>query len=242
MLLIVSLQGRSEAVLPTFDAVNATLSEIRNAIMETQWAKEIALAIESIDQLKNTYDELLRFHSGLDDYFKSLIGDPLKNLLDLGKNKMSDVFMDFGFITPQIELINESPDPANIRTALETVTGEIPDSAFRPYIPFEEMQVVSGYQYAQAIRKASQQTRTAANDLSNQARSASPKGAARLGVEATSQMLLVEQQNQEALAKLIELQATHVEQVSREEKRYERERVKYMEDVQRGLETLWEVQ
>ncbi len=111
----------------------------------------------------------------------------------------------------------------------------------RPYIPFEEMQVVDGYQTAQEIRNAGTMTREAADALSAQAKVASPKGAARLGVEASTKMMLLQQQNHEALAKIIELEATKVEQVSREEKRYERERIQYMNDFSRAVDSLWEV-
>ncbi len=241
LLLCSSAAGRSYATMPTFDAVNAALSEVRNAIMKTEWAKEITIAIQTFDQLKDTYHEVLRFHEGLDDYFQSFIGDPVKSLFNLGRSSASGAFTDFGFITPQIEIVSSNPDPGNIRNALERITGEIPDSEMRPYIPFEEMQVVDGYQTAQAIRQAGTETREAADALSAQARVASPKGAARLGVEASTKMMLLQQQNHEALAKIIELEATKVEQVSREEKRYERERLQYMNDFSRALDSMWEV-
>jgi len=241
LVLTAGLSSRSYATMPTFDAVNAALSEIRNAILQTEWAKDLALAMERLQQLKATYSELLRFHSGLDDYFRSFLGDPLNKLFDLRGSKARDAFVDFGFITPQIEIVESRSEPGNIRDALEQITGEIPDSELRPYIPFEEMQVVSGYQTAQEIRKAGELTREAAEDLSMQAQSASPKGAARLGVEASTQMMVLEQQNQEAMAKLIELQATSIAQVSREEKRYERERLRYMQEFNSALDSIWEV-
>ena len=43
-------------------------------------------------------------------------------------------------------------------------------------------------------------------------------------------MMVLSQQNQEVLAKILELQAVQVEQVSREEKRLESERLKYLDD------------
>ena len=122
--------------------------------------------------------------------------------------------------------------------AIETMTGTIPDSEERPYIPFEESQVVAAFQQAQEIRDAGANTRDAAEQLATQAKDASPKGATRLGVEAQAQMIQLSQQNQEALAKIIELEATQVEQVSRDEKRYERERLKYMDQFKSGIETL----
>lgn len=233
--------GRTEAALPTFDAVNAALNELRNALMQSQFAQDIALALERLRQLQATYQELLRFHAGLDDFFEVVIGDPFREVLRWGRSRVRDAFRDVGRFTPQIEIWQGSSEPQDIRYALEQITGEIPESGARPWIPFEEMQVVEGFQTAQEIRGAGQSTRDAAQAIADQAKSASPKGAARLGVEAQAQLIQLSQQNQEALAKLIELEATQVEQVSREEKRYERERLRYMERFLEGLETLGRV-
>ncbi|MDP2643552.1 MAG: hypothetical protein Q8P24_01290, partial [Desulfobacterales bacterium] len=80
-------------------------------------------------------------------------------------------------------------------------------------------------------------TRAAARAISEQAKTVSPKGAARLQSQALSHVIELNQQNQEAMAKLIELEATQIEQVSREEKRLERERIKYMDDAKWYLQT-----
>ena len=226
------------AGLPTFDAVNAALNEIRNQLMQVQFIKDYALALERLEQLKATYLELLRFHSGLDDFIEVFVGDPLKEIMGFGRTRVRDAFLDFGWITPKIEILNEAPEPREMRGALEEITGSIPTSQTRPYIPFEEMQVVEGFQFAREVREAGESTRNAAKQISLEAKTASPKGAARLGVEAMAKMVLLSQQNQEALAKLIELQATQVEQTSREEKRYEQARIEYMEEFRQGIETL----
>lgn len=235
---LLSFQGRLEATFPTFDAVNASLSEIRNDLMQSQFAQDIALGMQRLEQLKAAYSELLRFNSGLDNVFEVLVGDPLGGIVKRGSLRARDAFNEFGWMQPKIELLEGSSHPADIRSALEDITGEIPASAERPYIPFEEMQVVDGFQLAREIRDAGADTRDAAQQISTQAETASPKGAARLGVEAMSQMMLLSQQNQEALAKMIELEATQVEQVSRDEKRFERERLRYMREFQEGLESL----
>jgi len=235
---LISFQGISQAALPTFDAINAALNEVRNTLMQSQFAQDIALALQRLEQLKATYNELLRFHAGLDEFIDVWIGDPLKELQRLGESAVHDAFFDFGWITPKIEILEGSSEPQGIRQALEDITGSIPDSEARPYIPFEEAQVVSGFQFAKEIEDQGEATRQAAQDLITQAKAASPKGAARLGVQAMSQSMLVSQQNQEALAKLIELTATQVEQVSREEKRYERERLNYMKEFQESLKNL----
>ena len=204
--------------------------------MQSQFAQEIALAAQRLEQMKAQYMELLRFNSGWDDVFSSFIGDPLKKIFGPGIPSARDAFSDFGWITPQIEMLAESREPRDIRASLEAITGKIPDSKARPYIAFEEVQVVEGFQLAQEIRQSGGQTRDGARLISEQAKTASPKGAARLQAEALSQVMVLTQQNREATAKLLELQATQVEQVSREEKRLELERQRYMEDANQYLE------
>jgi len=212
------------------------LNEIRNALMQSQFAQDIAVAIESLNQLKAQYLELLRFNSGLDDFLQTFIGDPLKGFLNQNRGTVRDAFVEFGWITPQIEMMETSTSPADIRSSLEAITGKIPASNTRAYIPFEEIQVVEGFQMAQQIREAGTDTRDAAKSISEQAKTASPKGAARLQTEALSKMMVLNQQNQEAMAKLLELEATQVEQVSREEKQIETERLKYMDDASSYLD------
>ena len=236
--LCLAFQKSSDAALPTFDAINAALNELRNTLMQSQFAQDIALSLQRLEQLKATYQELLRFHSGLDEFFEVFVGDFTKEFFQVGRQKVRDAFIEFGWVTPKIEFLNQATEPQDIRSVLEEITGEIPNSEVRPYIPFEEMQVVEGFQFAREIREGGKNTRNAAKQISLQAKTASPKGAARLGVEAMAQMVLLSQQNQEALAKLIELQATQVEQTSREEKRYEQARIEYMEEFRQGIETL----
>ena len=236
-----SFTPKVNAEMPVIDAVNAALNELRNSLMQSQFTQDIALAMERLETLKATYSELIRFHSGFDDFFHVLIGDPMKKIFYGGRTNAQNAFSDFGWFSPKIEILNQAAGPEDIRTALEEITGPIPDSEARPYIPFEEMQVVDGFTQAAEIRIQGNMTREAAEQIRSQAKSASPKGAARLGVEAMSQVIVLTQENQEALAKLIELEATQVEQVSREEKREERERLRYMEEFRDALQTLWEV-
>ncbi len=230
LILMLAASGVTRADLPTIDAVNAALNQLRNALMQSQFAQEIAMATEQISQLQSQYLELLRVHSGFDDIFHALVGDSFKNLFRSGNGSLRDAFTDFGWVTSDVEILNQASGPADIRSSLEAITGKIPASHQRPYIPFEEMQVVEGFQLAQEIRGGSEATRDAASSISQQAQTASPKGAARLNAEALSQVMILSQQQQEALAKLIELEAVQVEQVSREEKRLEWERTKYLDD------------
>ena len=230
VILLAAAGNAAYATMPTFDAVNATLNELRNVLMQSQFAQDIAVALDQLERVKAQYQELIRFNSGLDSVFKVFVGDSYRNLFRSGNTGLRDAFGDFGGITPNIEILGQASSPQDIRTSLEAITGAIPESSERPYIPFEEMQVVEGFQFAQEIRKAGDETRDAAQSISEQAQTASPKGAARLGTEALSRMMILSQQNQEVLAKILELQAVQVEQVSREEKRLESERLKYLED------------
>ncbi|HRK61724.1 MAG TPA: hypothetical protein PLY88_04150 [Candidatus Omnitrophota bacterium] len=214
--------------MPTFDAVNAALNELRNVLMQSQFAQDMAGALERLNQLKAQYLETLRFNSGIDDVISLFNGSSLPPFPRGAE--VSDAFWDFSAVVPHFERLENSSGVSQIRDSLEAITGEIPNSEVRAYIPFEEMQVVSGFHTAQEIRRAGEEVRETARSISQQAQTASPKGAARLQADAMSRVLVASQENQEAMAKLIELQATQVEQVSREEKRLESERLKYMSD------------
>ena len=230
LILLVAAGDVAYATLPTFDAVNAALNELRNSLMQSQFGQDIAVALNQLEQLKSQYQEILRFHSGIDSFSQMFVGDSWWNLLRSGNSGLWNAYNDFGWITPSIEILGQSSNPSDIRSSLETITGTIPQSTERPYIPFEEMKVVEGFQVAQEILKSGDATRSAAQSISDQAQTASPKGAAQLGAEALSRLMILSQQNQEVSAKILELEAVQVEQVSREEKRLESERVKFLDD------------
>ena len=236
VLLAVAKPPSSEAALPTFDAINAALQELQNAILNSSFAQDIALAIERLNELKAQTLELFRFHSGLDDILDSIIGDPLGDFLARGKSTLRDAFIDAGLITPQIEIFEGGRGPADIRRALSEITGDIPEGNLRPYIPFEEMQVVDAFDLARQIREAGVSTRDSADSIANQAKAASPKGAARLQAQGTAHLMHLGQENQEAMAKLIELNATQIEQVTRLEKDRERERIAYLKHANQFME------
>ncbi len=226
----------SHATMPTFDAVNAALQELQNAILNSNFAQDLVLAAERLSELKSQTLELFRFHSGLDDILDSVIGDPLSGFLHQGKASLRDAFIDTGLITPQIEIIEGAQGPSDIRHALEQITGEIPQGNQRPYIPFEDMMVVDAFDLAREIREAGISTRTSADSIAEQAKAASPKGAVRLQAQGVAQLMLLGQQNQEAMAKLLELNATKIEQVTRVEKAAEGERIQYLKDANQFLE------
>ena len=233
-MVVLSTPARAQEIV--YDPVNAIYNQIRNTLMQVYHVVNVTNAFDQLLQLQQTFQEIQRFNNGIDEVRSFFSGDVLR-WLSLDKNRpLQSVFNDFGWITPQIELMQTSSSPGDIRYALENITGEIPNSEDRPYIPFEEMHVVEGFQLAQEIRNAGYKTREAAASISEQAKTASPKGAARLQAEALSQVLLLSQQNQETMAKLIELEAVQVEQVSREEKRLETERLKHLDDAQSYLD------
>lgn len=228
--LISVLTPRSEANLPTFDAVNAMLNEINNALMQSQFAQDIALALERLQELRAQTQELFRFHAGIDEILDAFVGDPFKDFRD--GRIVRDTFVDLGLITPDIEILDGRGTPADIQATLRAMTGVIPNTEAKPYLVFEEMQVVEAFHLASQIRESGHVTREAAEKIANESVSASPKGAARLQAQGVSQLMSLEQQNLEASAKLLELQATQVQQITREEKRLEQERVKFLEDSQ----------
>ena len=240
LILLVAAGHAAYATLPTFDAVNAALNELRNSLMQSQFGQDIAVALNQLEQLKSQYQEIVRFHSGFDSFTGVFVGDSWWNLFRSGNNGLRAAYNDFGWITSNIEIMDQASSPSDIRASLETITGTIPQSTERPYIPFEEMKVVEGFQVAQEILKSGDATRTAAQSISDQAQTASPKGAAQLGAEALSRLMVLSQQNQEVSAKILELEAVQVEQVSREEKRLESERVKYLDDAGTYLSGLLE--
>jgi len=224
------------------DPINTAINTLRNTIMQAQWVEDFALALDRFNELKNQTMEMLRFHSGLDDILESAVGDQIKDLI-AGGGSLRGFFMDAGLFTPGIEFLESGGTPQDIRAALHAITGEVPDTEARSYLMFEESQVVDAFHLAQQIRESGKLTRDAAALIETQAQNASPKGAARLQAQGVSQLMVLEQQNQEVLAKMLELQATQIEQVTREEKRLEREKVKFLEDSSSfadGLATLYQ--
>lgn len=229
ILLLLGTRVPNSFALIVNDPIHTAVNQLQNAILQNEWARDIALAIERLNELRTQTMETFRFHAGFDEILNSLIGDPFRNLASEGHTNLQDAFAGFGPISPQIEIF-QGGGPQDIRVALEEITGKIPETDARPYLVFDEMQVTDAFDFAHQIREAGGITRNAANQIAEQAISASPKGAARLQAQAASQLLILNQQNQEAMAKLIELEATKIAQVSREEKRIETERQKFMED------------
>jgi len=220
----------AQAALPTFDAINAALQELQNSILNSSFAQDLMLAAQRLNELKTQTLELFRFHSGLDEILNFVKGDPVRDFIDSLRTRIRDVYSDSMFTTPQIEILQTGGTPEDLRASLETVTGSIPEGNQRLYIPFEEMQVVEAFQLANQIRDGGTDLRDAARQIQTEAETASPKGAVRLQAQGIGELMVLGQQSQESMAKLLELQATQIEQVSRREKDAERERLRFIKD------------
>ena len=220
----------AHATMPTFDAINAALQELQNSILNSSFAQDLMLAAERLNELKTQTLEIFRFHSGLDEILNFFKGDPVRDFIDSLRTRIRDVYSDSLFTTPQIEILQTGGSAEDLRTSLEAVTGAIPEGNQRPYIPFEEMQVVEAFQLANQIREGGKDLRDAARQIQTQAETASPKGAVRLQAQGTAELMVLGQQSQESIAKLLELEATQIEQVSRREKEAERERLRFIKD------------
>lgn len=218
------------------DPINTAINTLRNTIMQAKWVKELALAVDRLKELKSQTFEMIRFHSGLDEIFGPSIGDPLKDLFGSGKASLRDAFMDAGFITPRIEIADEGAAPQDIRMALEEVTGTIPEGNIRPDIVWTEANIVNTFQLAQKIRDEGEKTRDQVNAIAEQARSASPKGAARIQAQLQAQTIIHQQTTQELLTEVMKGQAMQMAQVNRQEKEAERQRLKFVSDASEYLE------
>lgn len=211
------------------DPINTAINTLRNTIMQAQWVEDLALALDRFNELKTQTVEMFRVHSGVDDIIDLVVGDPIKGFLK-NSSSLKELFSEAGLLNPQIEFLDGGATPQDIQIALHAITGDVPRTEAYSYLTFEESQVIDAFYLAQHIRKSGKETRSAASQIETQAKSASPKGAARLQAQGVAQLMVLEQQNQEVLAKMLELQATQIEQETRDEKRSERQKLKFLND------------
>lgn len=220
------------------DPLNTILNEARNALIEVQWLKDLALAVDRLKELKAQTTEMIRVHSGLDKIFGPKIGDSLENLFDRDRPSLRDVFLDAGIITPTIEIADSGSTPRDIRDALEEVTGTIPEGNIRPDIVWTEANIVKTFQLAQRVREDGEKTRDEMERITAEARSASPKGAARIQAELQAQTIIQQQKTQELLTEVMKGQAREMAHINREEKEIERHRLKFLDDASEYLEVI----
>ena len=236
--LVFAAAPNAHATMPTFDAVNAALQEVQNSILNTSFAKDIMLAIDHLNELKTQTLELFRFHAGLDEIFRIVRGDTVREFIDTVRSRVRDVYSGSSSAMASLEILQTGGTPEDLRASLETITGNIPEGNERLYIPFEEMQVVEAFNLASQIREGGRGLRDAARQIAEQAQDASPKGAGRLQAQGISELMVIGQQSQESIAKMLELQATQIEQVSRREKDAERERLRFIKDSNEYLDSI----
>ena len=236
--LVFAAAPNAHATMPTFDAVNAALQEVQNSILNTSFAKDLMLAIDHLNELKSQTLELFRFHAGLDEIFRIVRGDTVREFIDTVRSRVRDVYSGSSSAMASLEILQTGGTPEDLRASLETITGNIPEGNERLYIPFEEMQVVEAFNLASQIREGGQGLRDAARQIAEQAQDASPKGAGRLQAQGISELMVLGQQSQESIAKMLELQATQIEQVSRREKDAERERLRFIKDSNEYLDSI----
>ena len=229
------------ADLLVFDPINGAYNELRNALMEAYHIDDIKNALDQLTQLQSTFDEMKRFNGGVDEIFSKLLGDfksllyryNTSNLSSMGFN-LSDIQREF------YELINGSSPGASpsYKSHLDSIFGQDPNSQTKPYITQEELIAADSYRWAGDVKQVIDQTITAGEDISTAAETASPKGANRLAADALGKIVVTQAQIQQNQSKLIEIGATQVEQVSREEKYYERERISFMDDFNSLLDNM----
>lgn len=227
--------------LIVYDPINGAYNEIRNALMQIYHIEDIKNAIDQLTQLQSTFNEMKRFNGGMDEIFSLFLGDYKSILYRHNPSSLSSMGFDLSSIQREFyELVNGASGSGskNYKSHLDTIFGEDPNSKTKPYITQEELFAADGYRWAGDVRQITDQTILAGEDISRAAQTASPKGSARLTADALGKIVVTQAQIQQNQSKLIEIGATQVEQVSREEKYYERERLRFMDDFNGLLDEL----
>ena len=241
ILVLLAFLTSSAHALIVYDPINGGYNLLRNALMQAYHIEDIKNAIDQLLTLERSFEEMKRFNSGNDEIFSKILGD-FKSLLS-GHNTFNLSSMGFNLSDIQkefYELINGSSStaPVNYKNHLDSIFGKDPNSKTKPYITQEELIAADGYRWAGDVKGIIEKTITAGEDISEAAQSASPKGAERLSADALGKIIVTQAQIQENQSKLIEIGATQVEQVSREEKYYERERLKFMDEFNVALDEM----
>lgn len=226
--------------MTVYDPVNAALNQVRNAIMNTFHLEDIKNALDQIFELRRTFDELKRFHDGIDELRAIFSGDYRQLLSRLGLNGVMDLGYELSSLQRDfLSMLHGSGGGfSDYRMQMDAIFGEDPKSTTKPYITQEDLFAADGFRWAAEVRKTIETTMNAGEEISRAAQSASPKGAARLSADALGKLLVTEAQIQQNQSKLIEIGATQIEQVVREEKNYERERLKFMRELNQLLDAL----
>lgn len=227
--------------MTVYDPVNAALNQIRNTLMNTFHLADIKNALDQIFELQRTFEELKRFHDGIDELRAIFSGDYRQLLSRLGLNGITDLGYEISSLQRDfLSMLHGSSSGSfsDYRMQMNAIFGEDPKSTTKPYITQEDLFAADGFRWAAEVRKTIETTMNAGEEISRAASSASPKGAARLSADALGKLLITNAQIQQNQSKLIEIGATQIEQVVREEKDYERERLKFMRELNQLLDAL----
>ncbi len=223
----------AHANLLVYDPINGAYNQIRNALMELYHIDELKNAFDQLTELQDTFNEMKRFNGGVDEIFSKILGDFKSLLYRYNPSNLSSM----GFNLSQVQkefyaLVNgiAGSDSSSYKSHMDAIFGQDPNSQTKPYITQEELIAADSYRWAGDVKQIIDQTVTAGEDISTAAQTASPKGAARLTADALGKIVVTQAQIQQNQSKQIEIGATQIEQVSREEKYYERERLQFMDD------------
>jgi len=243
-LIAIPFPRAAHADLPVVDFVNSALNQFRNALMQDQFTQEIIVFFDQLTELENTYQEIIRFNSGIEEFIRSFIDDAA-SAFGVSQGSFRETFLTGFEPSPEQDAIRNlgdilegNGDPTGIKSYIETINGEDPQSIDRAYITFDESQVGEAYLLAHEIRKRSEATKAVGEGIQDQAQTASPKGAAKLTADGVGKMIVLTQENQDVSVKSIELQAALLEQFTRDEKRFERARIDFTDEMNLGVETL----
>ncbi len=238
---VAAISRPAHAELLVYDPINGAYNQIRNALMELYHIEDIKNAIEQLTQLENTFNEMKRVNFGVDEIFARFLGDFKSLLYRNNTSNLSGMGFDLSQIQQEFyQLVNGTSGGASpsYKSHLDSIFGKDPNSQTKPYITQEELFAADSYRWAGDVKQVIDQTITAGEDISNAAQSASPKGSARLTADALGKIIVTQAQIQQNQSKQIEIGATQIEQVSREEKYYERERLGFMDDFNSLLDEL----
>jgi hypothetical protein len=225
--------------MTVYDPVNAMYNQVRNALLTLYHTEDIQNALSQLIELQKTFNELKRFHDGIDEIRSIFMGDYKTLLYRLGLGSWSGMGYELsGIQSDFLSLLNGSSSGGNLRSHMETIFGADPQSVTKPYITQEELFAADGFRWASEIRRMVENTVDAGEEISRAAATASPKGAARLSVDALGKILVTQAQIQNNQSKLIENGAAQIEQIVREDKYLERERMRFMQEFDELLDSL----
>lgn len=226
--------------LVVHDPGNTAVNQLRNAILQANFMKEFKTAVEQLLQMKELFDEVRRVNEGVDEIKSMALDaarlpkDAVRELMSVyGAHHMRENLLDIPGMAESFK-----GEFSDIRSFLDYVHGKDPRSKERIYITQDEAEIAGGLEFSEKVKDAARVNAGIGEMVSSQAGSASPKGAARLTADALGKLITLTSETQAIQAEMLRMQAVGLEQVSRDEKRFERERIKFMKDFQESIKSL----